>query len=297
MDIFKGENLIEFTERFPTDQEAKKYLAEIKWEKGYKCQKCGHDKSQQRKDHSRTCNKCSYTESPTANTLFHKVKFGLKKAFYIAFELSACTKGISARQLSKRYGVSYKTAWLFSHKVRLAMKSSCSRPMDDNVHVDEFVIGGKEEGKPGRSYDSKKKKVVCAVELTEEDKVKRVYALTIPDYSSKSLKSMFEKHISKEASVTTDQWKGYRPLEKDYSIIQIPSNKGLNFKALHTVIHQLKSTLRAVHSWTAAKYTNAYLDEQCFRINRSIFKQTIFHKVVQRMVEGKTVSYQQLICT
>jgi len=297
MDIFKGENLIEFSERFVTDEDAKKYLAEIKWENGYKCQKCGHCKSQVRKDYSRTCNKCSYTESATANTLFHKVKFGLRKAFYIAFELSACTKGISTMQLSKRYGISYKSAWLFAHKVRVAMKSSCSQPMEGKVHVDEFVIGGKEEGKPGRSYDSKKKKVVCAVELTEEDKVRRVYAFTIPDYSSKSLKVMFEKHISKQATVTTDQWKGYRPLEKGYSITQVPSNQGLNFKALHTVIHQLKSTLRAVHSWTAKKYTDAYLDEQCFRINRSIFKQSIFHKLVERMVDGNPTTYQKMVCT
>jgi len=52
------------------------------------------------------------------------------------------------------------------------MKSSCNNPMDGNVHVDEFVVEGKEEGAEGRSYHSKKKKVVCAVELTDNGKVK-----------------------------------------------------------------------------------------------------------------------------
>lgn len=60
------------------------------------------------------------------------------------------------------------------HKIREAMKSSGKYPIKGKVHVDEFVIGGKEEGKVGRSYDSKKKKVVCAVELTDEGKVKRM---------------------------------------------------------------------------------------------------------------------------
>lgn len=55
-------------------------------------------------------------------------------------------------------------------KVREAMKSSENHPLTGVVHVDEFVVGGKESGKPAISYDAKKKKVVCAVELTEEGK-------------------------------------------------------------------------------------------------------------------------------
>lgn len=297
MDIFKGENLLEFTARFNSDESCKSYLAGIKWDNGYKCVKCGHGKSQTRKDHSRTCNKCSHTESPTAGTLFHKVKFGLKKAFHIAFELSACTKGISARQLSKRYGISYGTAWLFSHKVRQGMRSSCTQPMGGRVQVDEFVMGGKEEGKPGRSYDTKKKKVVCAVELTPEDKVMRMYALVIPDFSSESLRTIFDRHISKQAQVTADEWKGYRPIKKDYTIEQIPSRQGKNFKALHTVIHQVKATIRAVHSWVDRRHTDSYLAEHCFRVNRSIFKNTIFHNLVSRMVKAEPITYQKLICT
>lgn len=109
------------------------------------------------------------------------------------------------------------------HKVREAMKSSGKHPIKGKVHIDEFVIGGKEEGKVGRSYDSKKKKVVCAVELTEDGKVKRMYAMGIANYSSKELKKLFEKHISEEAEATTDCWKGYRPLMKDYNILQIES--------------------------------------------------------------------------
>lgn len=297
MEIFKGENLLEFTSRFDSDESCKIYLAGIKWENGFVCTKCGHDKSQIRKDYSRTCNKCSHTESPTAGTLFHKVKFGLKKAFHIAFELCACTRGISSSQLAKRYGISYCTAWLFAHKVRLGMKSSCSMPMEGRVHVDEFVMGGKEEGKQGRSYDTKKKKVVCAVELTKEDKVKRIYALVVPDYSSKSLRTIFDKHISKQAQVTTDEWKGYKPIKKDYAIEQIPSNSGQNFKAMHTMIHQIKGTVRAIHSYIAKGHTDSYPAEHCFRVNRSIFKETIFHSLVSRMVMANPSSYQKIICT
>ena len=68
------------------------------------------------------------------------------------------------------------------HKVREAMKSSENHPVDCIVHIDEFVVGGKEENKPGRSYSSKKKKAVCAVQLTDDGKVKRFYAMKIEDF-------------------------------------------------------------------------------------------------------------------
>jgi len=219
MEIFRGQNLIEFTERFKTDEDCLMYLSEIKWANGYKCRKCGHTKYQERKNHSRTCNLCSDTESPTANTLFHKVKFGVRKAFFMCFEMATTTKSLSASQMSVRYGVRESTARLFMHKVREAMKSSEKYPMDGTVHVDEFVVGGKEDGKPGRSYDSRKKKSACAVELTEEGKVKRFYIQKINDFSSKSLRAIFEKHIAVKANVTTDEWKGYRPIMKEFNIM------------------------------------------------------------------------------
>jgi len=95
------------------------------------------------------------------------------------------TKGLSASQVARRYEISRQTTHYFMQKVREAMKSSESHKMNDRVQVDEFTIGGKEEGKQGRSYDTKKKKVLCAMELTDRDKVKRFYALKIPNFSSK----------------------------------------------------------------------------------------------------------------
>ena len=295
--MFKGENLIDFTLRFKTDEDCKLYLSEIKWENGYSCKKCKHTKYQERKDFSRTCNLCSNTESPGSNTLFHKVKFGLKKAFFICFEMSATTKGISASQASLRYGIREITARMFMHKVREAMKSSKSYPVDGSVHIDEFVVGGKEENKPGRSYHSKKKKAVCAVQLTDEGKVKRFYAMKIDDFSAKSLNTIFKKHVSIDAKITTDEWKGYKPLAKEYDITQIPSKNGTNFKALHTIIHQVKSWIRTTYSWVSAKNINRYFDEFCYRINRSQNKDTIFNNLIIRMIKTDNIFHKNIVCS
>lgn len=296
MDLFKGQNLIEFTEHFKTDEDCIKYLACIKWQDGFKCVKCGHTGSQIRANSSHTCNKCSHTESATANTLFHKVKFGVRKAFFICFEMATSTKSLSASYIAVRFGVTEKTARLFMHKIREAMKSSENHPMDGIVHVDEFVVGGKEKGKVGRSYNAKKKKVVCAVELTDEGKVKRMYSMKIDNYSAKELEKIFEKHISGQATVVTDKWKGYRPLMSQYNITQVESNHGMNFKAMHTMIHQVKSWIRTTYSWVSEFNINRYLNEFCYRINRSLMKENIFNNLIRKMVAADKIYQEKLIC-
>ena len=296
MKLFKGQNLLEFAERFKTDNNCKAYLSAIKWEESFMCVKCGHPSSQIRKDYSRTCNKCSHTETATANTLFHKVKFGVRKAFFMCFEMSTSTKSLSANYMGVRYGVTAKTARLFMHKVREAMKSSGNYPMDGNIHIDEFVVGGKEKGMVGRSYDSKKKKAVCAVELTDKGKIKRMYAIRINDFSSKELEKIFSKHIAQQGSITTDLWRGYRPLAKQYNITQIESNNGLNFKALHTMIHQVKSWLRTTYSWVSESNIERYFNEFCYRLNRSQSKQSIFNNLIVRMVKANKIYQTDLIC-
>lgn len=296
MKMFKGQNLLEFAEAFKTDENCKEYLSKIKWKNGYECVKCKNSTNQIRSDYSRTCNKCSHTESSTANTLFHKVKFGLRKAFFICFEMSTTTKSLSASYMGVRYGVTEKTARLFMHKVREAMKSSERFPMKGEVEVDEFVVGGKEKGKIGRSYDTKKKKAVCAIEYSDHGGVKRMYIQKIDNYSAKELGSIFEKHISKMAEVTTDKWKGYRPLQKEYNIVQTESDGGLAFLKLHTMIHQVKSWIRTTYSWVSDQHIQRYFNEFCYRLNRSKSKESIFNNIIHRMVNANQIYHHQLIC-
>jgi len=292
---FTGENILEFEKRFPDDRSCLAYLSDLKWTNGFVCTKCGHTKfTIRKKNFARDCNRCHHIESTTAGTIFHGLRFGQRKAFGIMFEMTATTKGISASQAAKRYGISRTTAWAFMHRVRSSMQSSKKYPIVGDVQVDEFVFGGKETLKQGRSKDSKKKKIVGAVELSEKGKVKRVYFNKIDDYSSKSLSCIFEKHISIDAHVLTDKWTGYVPLSKRFKIEQKYSEKGGSMKQMHTIIHQLKSWLRSTYSWVHQDHIEKYLDEFSFRINRSIFKQTIFHTLIAKMLMAKPLTYQMI---
>lgn len=294
MESFKGESIIDFFDKFKTDLDCLEYLASIKWQDDFKCSKCNHTKFTVRKaNFARDCNLCHYVESPSANTLFHKVKFGIRKAFGIVFEMSATTKSMSSTQMAKRYSISRPTAWLFMHKVRTAMKSSELNPIIGTVYVDEFVYGGRENLKQGRSNDSKKKKIVAAVEIDDKGGVKRAYFKRIDDYSSGELSKIFHSHISPQAKVKTDKWTGYKPLKDEYNIEQIKSNTS-DFFEMNTIIHQVKSWLRTVYSWMHEENIEKYLDEYSYRLNRSIHKQTIFDNLITRMMNHKNTSLKSI---
>lgn len=97
--------------------------------------------------------------------------------------------------------------------------------------------------------------------------------------------------------MTTDLWRGYRPLMKDYNIEQIPSNSGKNFKILHTMIHQVKSWIRTIYSKVSAFHIDRYFDEFCFRINRSQSKKSIFHTLVKKMVVAPKIYHVKRVCS
>jgi hypothetical protein len=295
MKIFKGQNLLEVSDYFQSNENRKEYLSKIKWKNVFSCVKCAHLGNQIRKDYSRTCNKCNHTEAASANTIFHKVIFGFRKAFFIFFEMSTTTKSLSASYVAARFGFTEKTARLFMHKVREAMKLSENHSIQGKVKVDEFVVGGKEKGIVVRSYDTKKKKAVCTIAYKEEGKVKRMYSLKIDDFSAKELSSIFDKHISKEANINADKWKGYKPLMAEYNIKQIDSEHGSNFLKLHTMIHQVKSWIGTPYSWVSSFNIDGYFAEFCYRLNRSNSTINIFNNLIGRMVKSDKIYQVNLI--
>jgi hypothetical protein len=238
---FLGLSSIKFTLRFYQDEECYKYLADIKWENGYICKKCGCNEFYHGlKPYSRRCLKCKYDESPTSGTMFDRSKIPIHIAFHIAFRLCTKKKGMSSLELASEFEQRQKTCWEFKWKVQQAMESSLQYPLTGEVHVDECFIGGEETQKQGR-IKGKKKLVIVALEKLPFNGVGRAYAQIIENGSSASFLPFFEAHISKDAEVVTDEWTGYGPLKKKYiKLKQIPSNKGKNHPDMHIHIMNLK---------------------------------------------------------
>lgn len=284
-DKFQGVNSIKFNRTFNNDEACFRYIASIKWsDEKFCCKKCGYDKfCQGKKPFSRRCIKCGYDESPTSGTMFDKCKFPLLLAFHIAFKISTKKKGMSSLELSKEFELRQMTCWEFKWKIQQAMQSSKKYPLDGEVYVDDFFIGGPEEERRGRSKGNKRL-VVAALEKVKGG-VGRAYAQVIENASAKEFAPFFDAHISKTADVVTDEWNGYLPLKKKYPTLkQVASNEGKNLPDLHIHIMNLKGWLRGIHHHCSKERLQGYLDEYHYRYNRRNNMDTIFDLLIERMV-------------
>lgn len=281
---YKGVNSIKFNQQFKTDEDCYSYIAAIKWENGYECRKCSNTKFMPgKKPSSKRCSKCKYDESPTAGTMFDKVKFPILIAFHIIFKIGTKKKGMSSLELSHEFELRQKTCWEFKWKIQQAMQSSLMYPLEGEIHVDELWIGGPEQTKRGRSLGSKKLVVLALEKLP--DGVGRAYAQIVENASAKEFKVFFDKHISKSAKIITDEWRGYSPLRKDYpGLEQHKSDNGNAFIDLHIHIMNIKGWLRGIHHHCSKERLQGYLDEYHFRYNRRNNMDTIFDLLLKRMV-------------
>jgi transposase-like protein len=288
----------EFRQRFKTEEDCLNYLIEIKWGLGYKCFRCEHDKySKGRTWFYRRCKKCNYDESVTANTMFHKCKLGLLRVFEIGYRISVKRKGMSSNELAKEFGCQQRSAWLVKAKYQNAMKSSDKYPLEKFVEVDEFLVGGFDTNARGRSLEAKQL-VVLGVEKVVNKKgeitIGRAYAKVIENASAEKLKPFFEQKIEKDSKITTDGWRGYWPLKKDWTIEKKLSAKGKGFPELHIHIMNIKGWLRGIHHKCKGNRLQKYLDEFHFRFNRRCFLNSILDKLISRAMDLEPIPYKKI---
>ena len=281
---FSGLNSIKFNRFFKTDDDCFKYIANIKWEQGYKCKRCSNEKYIKGSNpYNRRCLKCKYDESPTAGTMFDKVKFPLLIAFHIVFKIVTKKKGMSTLELSKEFELRQKTSWGFKWKIQQAMASSLSNKLEGIVHVDEFFVGGAEKHNRGRAKGNKKL-VVVALEINENG-VGGAYAEEIQHASSKELELFLEKYVSIDANVVADEWKGYIPLKKVFfKLEQVESDNGRNFNDLHLHIMNIKGWLRGIHHHCSKEHIQGYLNEYHYRYNRRNYMGSMFDLLIKKMI-------------
>jgi hypothetical protein len=292
--MFSSLNAIEFSRHFSDRDSCLSYLASMKWKDGYTCRKCGcRQYTKGYTLYARRCRLCRYDESATAYTIFHNLKFNLLKAFYAAFRYCK-KKGMSSYELSKEIGVTQKTAWLFHCKLQQAMVSSGKHPLTGEVHADEFVTGGPEPDKPGRSKGNKKKTLIM-VEQRADNKPGRVYMKKIANYKKQTLYPVIEKTVSSQARLMTDKYPSYAALKQKFPLaVQNKSNKGINFAMLHQQIMNFKGWLRGIHHKCSEQHYQKYLDEYCFRTNRRNMEKGLFCNLMGKIVKMKTQTFKEL---
>lgn len=152
--------LRQFMREFSDEAACLEWLKNRRWPNGIHCGKCGHVTKHHlvtsRKSYS--CQECGHHVHPTANTIFHKSSTSLTQWFYAVFLMASTRCGISAKQVERELGVTYKTAWRMCSLIRDRLADGSDPFSDGNgdVEADETYVGGKAPGgKRGRGADKK----------------------------------------------------------------------------------------------------------------------------------------------
>lgn len=284
-DMFEGINQIKFSEQFNSNEDCFLYLVEQKWGKGFVCKRCANTTWYKGKTYCyRRCKKCLYDESATSNTLFHDLKMPLLKAFQMTFRIACKKKGMSTVELGAEVGVQQKTAWFFKKKLQIAMQPDSKDVLKKEVEVDETLIGGYLEGKPGRSLEGKEA-VLVGIEKIGEDQVGNIRLTQIEDFEADTLKIVMEETIDPKAQITTDQFPSYESLKKEMPNLKTKkSEKGKAFEQLHQQIMLFKLWLRGIHHKCSSTHLQSYLDEYVFRFNHRNCRQRIFDILIRKIM-------------
>jgi len=210
--------------RFTDPIEAATYLESIRWPNGPVCPHCGESerkpyplKSNTRKLYK--CAACRKQYTVTVGTIFEGSHIGLHKWLLAFYLLCSSKKGMSAHQLHRMLGITYKSAWFMAHRIRYAMEQPpFAKPLSGVVEADETYVGGKERN---RKRQDKQKKTgrgtnkTPVVVLVERGGPARSFRMA--NVTGLELKGAIRRNVAKESRIMTDSFKSYRGLSKEFA--------------------------------------------------------------------------------
>src|SRR5512136_1982955 len=181
----------DFEKQFPNDDACLDYLFKARYPKGVYCEKCGKITGHYRRTGTKfySCEFCGRGISPTSGTIFYKSDTPLRSWFHAIFLMANTKTGISAKQLQRELGVTYKTAWRMFKQIRTLMDENVN-PLNGQVEVDETYIGGEHSGKRGRGASGK----TPVMGMTERDG--KAIAKIVPNVKARTLLPMIWNHVT-----------------------------------------------------------------------------------------------------
>lgn len=260
-----------FDTDFPDDRACLAYLFKARWPHGVTCATCGQVTKHFRRSKQRaySCMTCGTLVFPTAGTIFHKSPTPLRLWFYAMYLMAQTRCGISAKQLERELGVTYKTAWRMFKQIRVLMDED-ARDLTGPVEMDETYIGGKSHGVRGRGATGK----TVAAGIVERKG--RVTAHVTTDVKARTLLPLLWKRVKpyRDQTVYTDELASYNLLPKfGYRHERVRHSAHVYVSGdVHTNTIEgfwaaVKNGLRGVCHGVGADYLQSYLNEYSFRYN------------------------------
>jgi transposase-like protein len=280
--------LMEFEQRFRSEEACREYLFQLRWPDGFRCPRCQHGEAWQTERGLYHCRNCNLQTSVTAGTIFQDTRKPLRLWFRAMWYVTNQKHGVSALGLKSTLGLgSYRTAWTWLHKLRYAMVRPGRDRLAGIVEVDEAYLGGEKPGKRGRGAAGKALLVVAAQE--DGDRIGRIRLRRVSDASAQSLGRAVQDGVDPGTVVRTDGWSGYGQLEAlgyVHQVIRQDSHIGENLLPMvNRVVSLLKRWLLGTHQGAVRiSHLDYYLDEFTFRFNRRKSKSRgkLFYRLVQQ---------------
>src|ERR1700726_1270500 len=292
--------LEDFFKRFPDDEACLEHLKEKRYPGGVTfCAKCGQERKHYRVTGrpAYACDHCGHHIYPLAGTIFQKTSTSLTTWFYAMYLMGSTRCGISAKQIQRETGVTYKTAWRMFKQIRSLLSDGDLRLEGPTVEVDETYVGGVRKYGRGRPMRGDKTKTPVVAVVQRHGKV---LARIIPDASEQTLSGIIKKHVVPESVIYTDEWTGYGriPFLRDengkslgFRHRKINHSKGeYVYKDIHTNSVEgfwmlVKTGIRGVYHSVSPKHLQTYLDEYTFRYNRRHEGNQQFNAILERVFE------------
>jgi len=277
--------IAQFNKEFPDDDACLEWLRNYLYPKRIHCSTCKkptkHHRIRKKKVYG--CDHCGRQVSPTAGTIFEHSPTSLKLWFYSIYLMSATRCGISAKQIQRETGVTYKTAWRMFNQIRSLLQEDYE-PTSGEFELDETYIGARKRGKHGRGAEGKT--LVFGVAQRKG----KVSALAIDDLKSSTMIPIVKERILPKSMVYTDEFCTYRSLRRHgykhkrvhhSSKVWVAGNAHTN--TIEGFWSALKRGINGVYHAVSEKHLQGYINEYSFRYNHRKDEKPMFLTVLERI--------------
>lgn len=271
--------------KYTNDAACLEWLRDYRWPNGIHCVKCQkitkHHRIKERTSYS--CDYCGNQVYPTAGTIFHKSATPLRVWFQAIYRMASTRCGISAKQIQRETGVTYKTAWRMFKQIRILFDED-TQSLTGEVEVDETYIGGKKHGKRGRGAEGKSKVVGAA------QRNGKVVAKVVPDLKRHTLVPFMARKVARNATLYTDEFPSYDHMTRlGYNHKRIEHSAKVYVRGnIHTNSIEgfwslVKRGITGVYHSVSPQYLQSYLNEYSFRYNHRKADTPMFKLILNRI--------------
>jgi len=276
----------EFNEQFPTEDSCLEHIFKSRYGRGYTCPKCGKTGFYRVKGRKCwACAWCAHQIHPLANTIFHKSDTPLRSWFFAILLMSQSRNGVSAKEIERHLGVTYKTAWRIQKQIRTLMaQEEKERKLSGTVETDESFVGGVRHGMGSGSVG--KTPVLGMVERKG-----RIRAKVVGDVKRSTVMPLIRSNILIGTDVMTDDFPMYGTLKEHgyhHRVINHLKNRyvkgNVHTNTIDGFWSQLKRSIRGTYVHVSPKYLQTYVDEFTYRYSRCRSPRNMFSHLLGELV-------------